>query len=157
MLVRYRTSSSPDCGLIIIGSWLHSRHSRISQTTNTPGLFFVWRLVRAIKRYSTRPSSFYFFKNLSLTFLPVTCALGRACTHLAYVPPEGILRTATFPRIVRLGPPRPSCTTFTCPNSRTFRANSDRCCALGGSHRREHELFPHYPASPRERRPRVER
>jgi hypothetical protein len=46
---------------MLIGSWLHSRHFRISQTTNARGPFFVWRLVRATKRY--RPS--FFFKYIS--------------------------------------------------------------------------------------------
>jgi hypothetical protein len=63
-----------------IGSWLHSRHFQISQTTNVRGLFFVWRSVGDTKRYSNRPPSLYstFEKNLSLTSPPKLRALSDA-------------------------------------------------------------------------------
>jgi U6 snRNA phosphodiesterase len=52
---------------IVIDSWLRSQRFRISQTTNARGLFSVWRLVRATKRY--RPSSHYIYFRITFRHL----------------------------------------------------------------------------------------
>ena len=66
---------------MLIGSWLHSRHFRISQTTNARGLSFVWRLARATMRY--HPSFFFnIFRHLKEPELDISPSYVHSRTRL---------------------------------------------------------------------------